>query len=182
MVLPAAELLRERATELLLAWRVADTAIKVRWNRRLATTAGRAFPLAGRVELNPRLLAQSPDHIDTVLVHEVAHIAVHRLFGPNVPAHGRHWRSLMAHAGLPPAVTHDLPVEHLRRARRRYHYLRLCDPCGTRVIGDSLTHGACVGCGERDRFLVLRAPHSTAGRKALARLSDADVRRRCGPR
>ncbi|MBK8097424.1 MAG: SprT-like domain-containing protein [Planctomycetes bacterium] len=179
MSLPSADELRQRASELLQQWRVNDTAIAVRWNRRLTTTAGRAFPIGGRVELNPRLLARAPEQLEMVLVHEVAHIAVHRLFGPNVPAHGRHWRSLMAHAGQPPAVTHDIPVHDLRRSRRRWLYLRLCDACSARAIGDTVSHGRCAACGVRERFLVLRAPAGARGRAALMRLTAADIRSRC---
>ena len=79
-----------------------ETAVEVSWNRRLATTAGRAFVRGGRIELNPRLLATVPDQIDSVLVHEAAHVAAFRLFGENIPAHGRHWRSLMRLAGCAP--------------------------------------------------------------------------------
>lgn len=121
--LPSAEELQRRAAQLLADWRVPDAAIDVAWNDRLKTSAGRAFVRHGRIELNPHLLGRAPEQVQMVLTHEAAHIAAARLFGPAVPAHGRHWRSLMRLAGLPPKVTHDIPIEPRRRPRRRRHLL-----------------------------------------------------------
>lgn len=182
MSLPTAAELAERAAALLAQWRVPDTAVRVAWNDRLTTTAGRAFLKKGQVELNPRLMARAPERVQAVLVHETAHLAAFRLFGANIPAHGRHWRSLMRLAGEPPAVTHDIPVHGLRRSpprrRSRYTYLRVCDACGDRVLADAVRYGRCQGCDARDGFLVLKAPATAAGRATLARLTLADVRAR----
>lgn len=181
MTLPAAAELERRATELLGTWRVLETAVRVVWNERLTTTAGRAFLRNGRIELNPTLLARAPDQVETVLVHEAAHIAAFRLFGANIPAHGRHWRSLMRLAGHEPAVTHRIPVhglqkERARRVRRRYVYLRICEQCGDRQMLVALRYGRCGGCSARDSFLVMRAPAGPAGERALGQLSLGDVR------
>ncbi|MCK5944105.1 MAG: SprT-like domain-containing protein [Planctomycetes bacterium] len=176
--LPSPEDLQRRCAELFAAWRVLDTDVEVRWNARLSTTAGRAYVRRGCIELNPRLLAKVPDEIDAVLVHEAAHVAAFRLFGANIPAHGRHWRSLMRHAGCEPNVTHKLPVDDLRRRPRRaaYLYLRLCGACGDRVVVERVRYGRCPGCSRRDDYLVVRTRASAAGRRALLRMSDADVR------
>ncbi|MCA8964083.1 MAG: SprT-like domain-containing protein [Planctomycetes bacterium] len=178
--LPSAEELQRRAAQLLADWRVPDAAIDVAWNDRLKTSAGRAFVRHGRIELNPHLLGRAPEQVQMVLTHEAAHIAAARLFGPAVPAHGRHWRSLMRLAGLPPKVTHDIPIEPRRRPRRRRHlYLRVCDGCGDRRILQAVRYGRCQGCDARDRFLVLRAAANPSGRRALENLSLADVRAKC---
>jgi predicted SprT family Zn-dependent metalloprotease len=171
--LPTADRLAARAAELLAAWRVLDTRCEVRWNDRLATTAGRAFVRRGLVELNPTLLAAAPEQIDVVLVHEVAHVAAHRLYGEGIAAHGRHWRALMRLAGLPPAITHDIPLDAVRdraparRKRRRFLYLRVCGACGDRVIQRVPRYGRCGGCSSREAFRVWKAPASAAGRAAL---------------
>ena len=180
--LPEPAALRARVEELFRSWRVPDSDVEVLWNRRLSTTAGRAFVRAGRIELNPRLLATATDRIDAVLVHEAAHVAAHRLFGEHIPAHGRQWRSLVRLAGHEPAVTHDIPVDGLRRRsrRRRYVYLRMCGACGDRVVTTAVRYGRCPGCSQRDHYLVLRAPATRAGRAALAGMSSAEVRARCG--
>jgi predicted SprT family Zn-dependent metalloprotease len=177
--LPPADELQHRAVALFGLWRVADASVRVVWNDRLTTTAGRAFLQLGQIELNPRLLQRAADQVEPVLVHEAAHLAAHRLFGPNIPAHGRHWRSLMRLAGQPPAVTHDIPVQGLRRVRRRYLYLRVCGDCGDRLIAPVLRYGRCHGCNQRDGFLVLKAPATAAGQRALESLPIAAVRERC---
>lgn len=185
MNLPAASELRQRAAALLAQWRVLATEVDVVWNDKLTTTAGRAFQRNGRIELNPTLLARAPDQLAMVLTHEAAHIAAFRLFGASIPAHGRHWRSLMRLAGHEPAVTHDIPIDDLRaprralRRRRRYVYLRVCDACGDRVLLAAVRYGRCGGCTARDSFLVMKAPASPAGEAALARLTLADVRAAC---
>ena len=185
VTLPTAAELERRAAELFAAWRVLDTKVTVAWNERLTTTAGRAFVKKGHIELNPTLLARALDQVDVVLVHEAAHIAAFRLFGGNIPHHGRHWRGLMRLAGLPPDVTHDIPVDDLvaarrpaARARRRQAswYLRVCEACGDRVLGASVRYGRCGGCDARDSFLVMKAPATEAGRAALERMSFEQVR------
>lgn len=177
--LPTEAALQERAAELFRGWRVLDTDVEVTWNGRLSTTAGRAFVQSGRIELNPRLLAKQPDQIDVVLTHEAAHVAAFRLFGANIPAHGRHWRSLMRHAGQAPEVCHKMPVDDLRRRRRaRYLYLRLCASCGERVVLEQVRYGRCSGCSSRDSYLVVKTKATAAGRRALLRMSDDDVRAR----
>lgn len=177
MTLPSAAELERRAAALLADWRVPDTAVAVRWNRRLTTTAGHAFVRSARIELNPTLLARAPEQVPVVLAHEAAHVATFRLFGPNVPAHGRHWRSLMRLAGHPPDVTHDIPCDDVRaRGRRRYVYLRVCEGCGDRRILEAVRYGRCHGCEARDRYLVVKATGGAAGRRALERLTLTEVR------
>lgn len=177
--LPTPEQLQLRATELFAHWRVLDTKVEVTWNGRLSTTAGRAFVRGGRIELNPTLLAKSPDQVEAVLTHEAAHVAAFRLFGGNIPAHGRHWRSLMRIAGHEPSVTHKMPVEELRRRRTRrpsYLYLRMCGSCGERSVLEQVRYGRCPGCSNRDNYLVVKTKKTAAGRRALAAMSAADVR------
>ena len=174
--LPPATELEQRAALLLAQWRVPDTAVRVLWNERLTTTAGRAFLRNARIELNPTLLARAPDQLPMVMTHEAAHIAAFRLFGANIPAHGRHWRSLMRMAGYAPDVTHRIPVRGVRRGRRRFLYLRVCDTCGDRRIHNAIRYGRCHGCSARDSFLVMKAPATDAGRAALERLSWEEVR------
>ncbi len=185
VVLPVEPELKRRAAALLASWRVLDTAVDVVWNGKLTTTAGRAFQQRGRIELNPTLLARAPDQLPIVLAHEAAHIAAFRLFGPRIPAHGRHWRSLMRLAGHEPAITHDIPIDDVRRPalrarparpRRRFVYLRVCEACGDRALLAAVRYGRCGGCSARDSFLVMKAPASPSGRAALSRLTLADVR------
>ncbi|MBX3465018.1 MAG: SprT-like domain-containing protein [Planctomycetes bacterium] len=171
MTLPSAAELEHRAAGLLAQWRVHETAVRVQWNPRLSTTAGRAFLRGARIELNPTLLGRAPDQLPMVLAHEAAHIAAFRLFGPNIPAHGRHWRSLMRLAGHAPEVTHRIPVDGgpRRRGRRAFLYLRVCEACGDRRILAAVRYGRCHGCEARDSYLVVKSPATAAGRAQLER-------------
>lgn len=180
--LPTPAELQQRAAALFSQWRVRDTQVDVEWNRRLSTTAGRAFVRSGRIELNPRLLATATDQIEIVLVHEAAHVAAFRLFGADIPAHGRHWRALMRLAGHEPQVQHHIPVDGLRRrrARARHVFLRMCSGCGDRVLHTSVRYGRCRVCERRDSYLVLKARATPAGRRALEQLTDAEVRAHFG--
>ncbi|GAB4156205.1 MAG: hypothetical protein Fur0037_24510 [Planctomycetota bacterium] len=163
MDLPAASELIDRARDLLRMWGVADESILVAWNPRLRTSAGRAFPSRGLVELNPRLLRRDPRRIDAVLTHEAAHVAARRLFGNGISPHGAEWRSLMARAGVPPIVRHAMPTDGLRR--RRFFYLRICEGCGRRGIARSVRRARCR-CGASG-FRVFRAPATKPGLAAL---------------
>ena len=174
--LPPSSELEQRARALLRAWRVVDAGVEVLWNERLTTTVGRAFVRRGRVELNPHLLRRAPDQLAAVRVHETAHVAAFRLFGEHVPAHGRHWRSLMRLAGHEPEVTHRIPLDGVRRRRSGFVYLRVCDACGDRVVTATVRYGRCQGCSRRDRYLVVRARANPAGRRALDGMSLAEVR------
>lgn len=178
VTLPVPAELERRVAALLQQWRVPETGVRVAWNRRLTTTAGRAFLRGARIELNPTLLARAPDQLPVVLAHEAAHIAAFRLFGPKVAAHGRHWRSLMRLAGHEPSITHDIPVDGRRgrRRRSRYLYLRVCEDCGDRQIAAAVRYGRCHRCEVRDGYLVVKAPATAAGRAALERLSLDEVR------
>jgi predicted SprT family Zn-dependent metalloprotease len=174
--LPSPNELERLARDWLQRWRVAAPEVAVRRNDRLRTCAGRAFYQQGRIELNPHLLGRHPDQVETVLVHETAHLAACRLFGKHTPAHGRHWRALMAHAGLPPEPCHKLEVQGLRRSR--HYYLRVCDACGARRIARAVRYPPCR-CGAGERYLVMRASANQAGLRALRRLSLPELRRRC---
>jgi predicted SprT family Zn-dependent metalloprotease len=177
--LPATDWLELRVAELFRVWRVpSGPAVSVGWNPRLQTTAGRAFAAENRIELNPELLGDWPDEIPAILGHEAAHVAAHRLFGPRVAAHGRHWRALMRLVGLPPEIAHDMPVRTAARRRRSFLYLRICARCGERRVARVVRDGVCR-CGANDRYLVLRAAASAQGLAMLRAMSLSEVRRRC---
>jgi predicted SprT family Zn-dependent metalloprotease len=175
--LPAAAELERRVADQMRHWRVPATEVRVAWNPQLTTTAGRAFPRQGRIELNPHLLERAPEQLQTVLIHEAAHVAAQRLFGERVGAHGRHWRALMRLAGLPPDVTHAIPTRGIRRLR--FAWVRFCDACGDRRLGKSVRYDVCR-CGAADQFLVLKAPRTEHGLSALRKITLEEARIRCG--
>lgn len=157
------------------AWECEELIRRVRigYNTRLQTTLGRALLDEDRVELNPHLLREHPGELVGTLVHELAHIVVHRHYG-KAGSHGLHFRTLMAAVRLSPAATHKLPTAHLRRRRRRLLYLHRCSDCGYSFIARSVRRNYyCLACGPEMTWNIVRAPSTTAGRKHLKDLATA---------
>lgn len=116
-----AMLLQTEARELLRslgAHRIA-TEIRVEWNPRLKTAAGRADYCQKLICLNPRL-AEHPEEIDRTLRHELAHIlAQFRVGRRRISPHGAEWQQAcrdLAIAGEKPC--HTLPFPARRYAPR----------------------------------------------------------------
>jgi len=167
--LPTRRTLEAMVRRIAAVWGWADRAAGVRivYNPRLRVTLGRACLEENRVELNTRLLREHPDQLPATLVHELAHLVVHDRFG-RVPPHGRQFASLMRQAGADPSATHDLPVGHLRRKRGKFLYLHRCEDCGYSFIARSVKRNYyCRACGPDMTWYILRAPNTTAGRRAL---------------
>ena len=85
------------------------TAPAVVLNKRLKTTAGRAF-----IERNPQcidlsveLFEQYPDEFCRVIIpHELAHCVAFLVY--NDPGHGKSWKKIMKELGLPPERCHNM--------------------------------------------------------------------------
>jgi SprT protein len=108
------------------ATRVA-TELRVEWNSRLKTTAGRADYRQKLISLNPRLF-EHPTEIDRTLRHELAHIlAQFRAGRRRIRAHGDEWRIACRDLGINDEKRcHNLPFPVNERARR---YLYKCPNC-----------------------------------------------------
>jgi SprT protein len=111
--------LQSRARELLKAHgavRIAN-AVRVEWNPRLKTCAGRADYRRSLITLNP-LLIHHPAEIERTLRHELAHfLAQFRVKGRRrISPHGKEWRAACRDLGIEnEARCHNLPF-----ARRTY--------------------------------------------------------------
>ncbi len=171
--LPGGAVLRRMAARVAALWEMPELVdVTIGYNGRLRTTLGRALLDEGRVELNPRLLRDHPDQLVSTLAHELAHLAVHVRFGRRAGAHGREFRTLMRALNLDARATHNLPVEHLRRRRRRYIYLHRCDQCGRSAIARRvLRDRICSRCGPGMQWDVYRVPDTPAGRALLETLA-----------
>ena len=74
--------------------------LRVEWNSRLKTAAGRADYREKLISLNPRLV-QHPTEIDRTLRHELAHIlAQFRAGRRRILAHGAEWRQACIDLGI----------------------------------------------------------------------------------
>ncbi len=141
--------LQERAKALLIALGHATLAerLTVRWNTRMRSTAGMAYPGQARVTLNPRLIAFGDAEIDRTLLHEVAHLLAHERAGRRrIAPHGPEWRRACQDLGLVKETRcHTLPLP--RRKVARPHRYR-CPACGTHLdrVRPLRKKAACLAC------------------------------------
>jgi SprT protein len=102
-------------------------AIRVEWNSRLKTSAGRADYRQKLISLNPRLFAH-PAEIDRTLRHEMAHLlAQFRAGRRRILPHDEEWRQACHDLGIADEKRcHNLPFPADERARP---YLYKCPHC-----------------------------------------------------
>lgn len=129
------EALTREAVELLLKLGLPHIAEKVTviWNKRLRTTAGRAYSAQAKIELNPRLQVLDEEkreqEIRQTFLHELAHVVAYSRY-PNqgIKAHGPEWKKACADLGIPGEERcHDLQLG--RRTTMRKNYAYLCPVC-----------------------------------------------------
>src|SRR2546430_4278145 len=86
------------------------TELRVEWNSRLKTAAGRADHRQKLISLNPRLV-EHPAEIDRTLRHELAHIlAQFRAGRRRISPHGPQWRQACVDLGIADEKRcHNLP-------------------------------------------------------------------------
>ncbi len=120
--------------------------VRVEWNSRLKTAAGRADYRHKLISLNPRLL-EHPAEIDRTLRHELAHLlAQFRAGRRRVLPHGEEWQEACRDLGIADEKRcHNLPFPVSERARR---FLYKCPNCQrdfpyTRRIKRAV---ACLAC------------------------------------
>jgi|SRR5579884_700036 len=122
--------LEETARELLrlLGAELIASQLRVEWNSRLKTAAGRADYRRRLIALNP-LLREYPAEIDRTLRHELAHLlAQFRAGRRRIAPHGREWQQACRDLGIAGEKRcHDLPFPVRQRARR---FLYRCPNCG----------------------------------------------------
>ena len=101
--------------------------LRVEWNSRLKTAAGRADYRQKLISLNPQLFEQ-PTEIDRTLRHELAHIlAQFRAGRRRVLPHGAEWRQACCDLGIADEKRcHNLPFKVSESARR---YVYKCPQC-----------------------------------------------------
>ena len=123
--------LEAKAHEILRALDAGELAreVRVEWNARLFSAAGRADSRRKLISLNPRLREHDAAEIDRTLRHELAHLlAQFRAGRRRVPPHGTEWRRACRDLGIgDEARCHALPFPIQRRARR---FLYRCERCG----------------------------------------------------
>lgn len=126
--------------------------VKIVWNRRMRSTAGRAFLSLAKVELNPKLLYMGKDplaHVRQTLLHELAHLLAHQRYsmkGRKISAHGAEWKQACADLGIPgESATHSLPLPSTKQ-RKKWRYT--CPECLEVIdrVKRMRGHSACYTC------------------------------------
>jgi SprT protein len=140
--------LQRQARELLRingAGRIAAE-IRVEWNRRLKSCAGRADYRGRLILLNPRL-REHPVEIDRTFRHELAHLlAQFRAGRRRILPHGPEWREACRDLGIAGEKRcHNLPFPITERARR---FLYKCPNCQRDFARARRIRGAiaCLAC------------------------------------
>jgi SprT protein len=103
------------------------TELRVEWNPRLQTAAGRADYRQKRISLNPRL-AEHPEEVDRTLRHELAHIlAQFRAGRRRISPHGPEWQQACCDLGIAGEKRcHALPFPAKRHTPR---FIYRCPNC-----------------------------------------------------
>ena len=145
------------------------TQLRVEWNSRLKTAAGRADYRQKLISLNPRL-SEHPAEIDRTLRHELAHLlAQFRAGRRRILPHGEEWREACRDLGIKGEKRcHNLPFP-VRRYVARFVYR--CPNCRQEFprVRRVRRAVACLACcrahngGEFDVRFRLRLVSSSGG-------------------
>jgi predicted SprT family Zn-dependent metalloprotease len=102
--------------------------VRVTWNPRMRTTAGRAWWPTRAIEMNPKLKAFDEAEIWRTLKHEFAHLLAYERCGRRrIDPHGEEWRVACAELGIAgESPYHSLPLKR-RRMKRNHAYA--CPSC-----------------------------------------------------
>jgi len=121
--------------------------VQIRWNPRMRSTAGMAYPGRALITLNPRLLAFGNAEIDRTMRHELAHLLAHHRAGRRrIAPHGAEWQAACRDLGLhDESRCHALPLP--RRQMTRPHAYR-CPNCGVTIrrTRPMRKKAACLNC------------------------------------
>ncbi len=124
--------------------------VRVEWNPRMRTAAGRADFHRGLISLNPRLRDYGAEEIDRTLRHELAHLVAHARAGRRrISPHGPEWRRACRDLGIGDEQRcHTLPFPAQTRARR---FLYRCPKCGLEIprVRRIRRSVACLACCRR---------------------------------
>ena len=131
------------------------TELRVEWNSRLHTAAGRADYRQKLISLNPRLV-EHPEEIDRTLRHELAHLlAQFRTGRRRISPHGPEWQQACCDLGIAgERRCHTLPFPAKRYAPR---FIYRCPNCRrdfprVRMIKRTVACLACCRTQNRGKF------------------------------
>lgn len=130
--------------------------VRVEWNARLKTCAGRADSRTKLISLNPRLLEHGPAEIDRTLRHELAHLlAQFRAGCRRILPHGTEWHAACHDLGIGDETRcHNLPFPATKCVPR---FMYKCPNCRrdfprVRRIKQTVACLACCHAHNRGKF------------------------------
>lgn len=88
--------------------------LKIVWNTRLTTTAGRAKGKSLTIELNKDLLTDNPKEFESTVLHELCHILDYVIHG-RMNGHRYQWKNLMLKVGAEPERCHTM---HCKKSKK----------------------------------------------------------------
>ncbi len=138
--------------------------VRVTWNPRMQTTAGRAWWPDRAIELNPKLRDCEPEQLWRTLKHELAHLVAYERCGRrHIDPHGFEWRCACVELGIPGEQPfHTLPFKR-RQVKRKHSYV--CPNCSSTIhrVKPLRRAVACYDCCRKfnngtyhDRFKLTR--------------------------
>ncbi len=138
--------------------------VRVYWNSRMQTTAGRAIWPDRMIEMNPKLRDCDPDELWRTLKHELAHLVAYERYGRRqIDPHGIEWQTACNDLGIPgEGAYHSLPFKG-RKVTRKHIYI--CPGCSTvvRRVRPFRRAVACYDCCRKhgdgqyiDRFRMVK--------------------------
>ena len=136
------------------------------------TAAGQAQLQNAVLRFNSQMLAEyGGEFIDSTVPHEVAHLAVYRIFGRRARPHGQEWRQLMLQLGASPERCHQYRVQPTRRLKR---FIYRCS-CRLHRVTSIRHHRAqrgtryvCTRCRGRLRYVKAPPTREQGPRRAVA--------------
>lgn len=143
-------------------WSISSTLLDIGlcFNSRLTRSVARYRRDNDVIELGPLFFRLRGRHKE-VLCHELAHVAVHHLYGKQAQPHGSEWRKLVESAGFIPAARLPTTGYSERKTRKRkpnvglarrsttsrYEYEHRCPVCHmTRRARRSVSQWRCAVC------------------------------------
>jgi len=138
--------------------------VRVKWNSRLQTTAGRALYDEDCIELNPLLITISDiTEIERTLRHELAHLVAYerceKIQRRRLQPHGPEWQEACEDLGISgEARCHELELPG-RQIRRQYAYH--CPACGDQFerVKRFKRYVACHDCCRSRRWQCCLFPY-----------------------
>ena len=143
--------------------------VTVEFSTRMRVSLGLCRPVQGRIRLAAGLRNGNAHLLEEVLCHELAHVAVHRLYGRRAKPHGPEWKSLLVKAGYEPRVRvlEDDPRLPAAFPKPRPRWEHRCPVCHTRhVAGRPVRQWRCAKCraaGLSGTLVIRKLPPADTG-------------------